>query len=99
MLVIAILAIVLVFFVKCAAWFVIDVKNWIPSFINYMPYACSFCCAFWINIISQSLLSTINLGFLVGVGVTVLDAVAYLIDRRKNTVELENNDINLDENE
>ena len=85
----AVASIVIFYVIKWFGWFAVDVKGWIPEFIEYKPYKCSFCLSFWTTLIISILLSFINLGFVFGVILDILDAVAYFIDRKENTVNFE----------
>lgn len=82
-------SIIIFFAIKWFAYFAVDVKGWIPDFIKYKPYSCSFCLAFWTNLLVTTLLSFLHLGFLFGYLLVVLDTVAYWVDRKNNTINLE----------
>ena len=90
----AVISVFLFFAVKWFAWFSVDYKGWIPEFIDYKPYKCSFCLAFWTNLILSIGLMFISMGFIFLAGLAVFDAVAYFVDRKQNTITLLKEDEN-----
>lgn len=77
---------ILFFLVKFMAYYVIEKKELVPDWINYKPFNCVQCCSFWTNLIlSIAVTYFIQPWFFVWIIVTVLDAIAYWIDRKNNT--------------
>lgn len=88
-----ILSPILFFFIKFMAWYVIEKKEWIPEWLNYKPFNCVQCCSFWTNLILSSTATYfIHFDFYLWILITLLDAVAYLIDRKQNTVSIDDFD-------
>lgn len=81
-----ILSPILFILIKFLAYFIIEKKELVPEFLNYKPFNCVQCCSFWTNLI-VSIASTyfITPWLFPWIVITVLDAIAYLIDKKNNT--------------
>lgn len=67
----------------------------LPAFINYQPYSCYKCCSFWVLLfIYINSIITLQLWYMgiIGIIITILDAVALHIDEM-NTVSVNEIDI------
>lgn len=79
-----ILQLIIFYLIKYFIYQLTDVKG-LPSFLNYKPYNCYKCFSFWLNI-SISILFTIyvNIIGLFGIGLTILDTIAFIIYEKNN---------------
>lgn len=83
-----ILTIILFFTIKFIAYRATN--KVIPTFIAYQPYSCYKCLGFWMNIftfITLFILSNCTYWYtlIVGITITVLDAIALHIDENNTT--------------
>lgn len=88
---IVICSIVLLVFagVKWLTYNIVEKWQAIPVWLNYQPWNCQFCLSFWLNLVVFSVFTyQFTLFFLIGVCLTLLDALAYLIYKKNNTIEI-----------
>ena len=90
-----VLLVFIVFFpTKYIIWKITE-EDKVPMFLHYMPYICYKCCSFWaLTSIYLTLGLILQLWIAMGVGLalTALDTVAYIIHQKNNTVKLEDFD-------
>lgn len=65
-------------------------EEWgLPTFLNYMPYSCFKCLSFWSLMaiyISIGLVFHLYITMAVGAILTILDAIAVIVDQKKKTI-------------
>ena len=65
-------------------------EEWgLPTFLNYMPYSCRKCLSFWSLMaiyISIGLVFHLYITMAVGAILTILDAIAVIVDQKKKTI-------------
>lgn len=84
---------VLVIFIptKWLAWNVTE-EDKVPQFLHYMPYICYKCLSFWSLMAlyaAVGLLCHLWITMAVGMTLTALDTIAYIIHEKNNTLTIE----------
>jgi len=78
------------FTVKFLAWKITE--DWkLPQWLKYKPWECYTCLGFWTLItiyLTFGITLELWLGLSIGIALTMLDAVAQLIDKKKKTISI-----------
>jgi len=89
-----VLVLVIFLAVSYAAWYVTE-KNKVPSYLDYRPFSCRLCLTTWSM---AAVYIAIGVSFewwvllIVGLIVTVLNAIAMFVHQKNNTIRLEDYD-------
>lgn len=89
-----VLVLVIFLAVSYAAWYITE-KDKVPSYLNYKPFQCRLCLTTWsLAAIYIALGISFHLWILLIVGliITVLNAIAMFVHQKNNTIRLEDYD-------
>ena len=87
-----ILVVILFLAIKWFAWNFTERRWGIPEWLDYQPYNCFKCFSFWSLLstyLAIELLFEVYIFMGIGLGLTVLDTIAYIIHEKNNTISIE----------
>lgn len=97
LIILQLLLVLFIFFgIRIAAHYLIEEAEWYPpKWLDYQPFNCEKCLTFWLLVGSYTafwLLTGCTLTLVVGLAVTVLNAIAMHVEQKNKTVKIEDFD-------